>query len=222
MIQRKGAKTALITTAGFRDVLEIAREHRYDLYDLFLELPNSLVPALRSRFEINERLFADGPVHKPLNELKSPTLIARLTAEGVEAVAVSLIHSPIRIPPTNARVVELLNELAPEMIVSAPSHVAPVVACTGTRSAASILRGLSHEPNGGLSRSMMCTVRHKLQLHEQMGGKRTGMDVVLGEERPGMQLIVVAAIIPSVTIPFLGSAGRCLQVALRWGGSSSA
>jgi len=123
LIERKGAKTALITTEGFRDALEIAREHRYDLYDLFLELPKPLVP--RSlRFELNERLFADGSVHKELDDDEVAVLIARLQAEGVEAVAVSLIHS-YQNPAHERRVVELLGELAPEIVVSSSSDVVP-------------------------------------------------------------------------------------------------
>lgn len=123
LIERKGAKTALITTAGFRDALEIAREHRYDLYDLFLELPKPLVP--RSlRFELNERLYADGSVHKRLDQREVAALIERLKAEKIEAVAVSLIHS-YQNPAHERRVVELLKELAPEIIVSASSDVVP-------------------------------------------------------------------------------------------------
>ena len=123
LIERKGAKTALITTRGFRDALEIAREHRYDLYDLFLELPKPLVP--RSlRFELDERLFADGTVHKSLDDAEVSRLIERLKAEGVEAVAVSLIHA-YRNPVHERRVVELLAELAPEIIVSYSSDVVP-------------------------------------------------------------------------------------------------
>lgn len=123
LIERKGAKTALITTAGFRDALEIAREHRYDLYDLFLELPKPLVP--RSlRFELNERVFADGSVHQALDDAEVIELIGRLKAAGIEAVAVSLIHA-YQNPTHERRVAELLAELAPELIVSISSDVVP-------------------------------------------------------------------------------------------------
>ncbi|MBN9013010.1 MAG: hypothetical protein J0H25_08155, partial [Rhizobiales bacterium] len=123
LIERKGAKTALITTEGFRDALEIAREHRYDLYDLFLELPKPLVP--RSlRFELNERVFADGSIHKALDDAEVIDLIQQLQADGIEAVAVSLIHS-YQNPAHERRVAELLAEHAPEMIVSISSDVVP-------------------------------------------------------------------------------------------------
>src|SRR5687767_9254327 len=65
IIERKGARTALLTTRGFRDAYEIAREHRYELYDLFLELPTPLVPR-HLRLEIDERMYADGaPAQAP-------------------------------------------------------------------------------------------------------------------------------------------------------------
>src|SRR6185503_5421513 len=67
IIERKGAQTALLTTRGFRDAYEIAREHRYDLYDLFLELPEPLVPR-HLRLEVDERMFADGTVSRAPSE----------------------------------------------------------------------------------------------------------------------------------------------------------
>lgn len=67
LIERKGAKVGLITTAGFRDALEIGREGRYDIYDLFLKLPEPLVER-RLRLEVRERLYARGEVMTPLNE----------------------------------------------------------------------------------------------------------------------------------------------------------
>src|SRR5205807_6494601 len=92
VIERKGARTALLTTRGFRDAYEIAREHRYDLYDLFLEMPTPLVPR-HLRLEIDERVYADGAVAR----VPDPNAVARLVAElrdkGIEAIAVSFVHS---------------------------------------------------------------------------------------------------------------------------------
>ena len=92
LIERKGVKTALVTTDGFRDVLEIAREWRYDIYDLFLTPVEPLVP--RSlRFEVKERIGYDGAVIEPL-DLRGVEQVARqLAGQGVEAVAVSFLHS---------------------------------------------------------------------------------------------------------------------------------
>src|SRR3982074_2855007 len=67
VIERKGARTALLTTRGFRDAYEIAREHRYDLYDLFLEMPAPLVPR-HLRLEVDERVYADGTVARAPDE----------------------------------------------------------------------------------------------------------------------------------------------------------
>ena len=64
LIERKGAKTALITTRGLRDAIEIGREHRYDMYDLYMERPKPLVPRFL-RFEVDERLLVDGSILKP-------------------------------------------------------------------------------------------------------------------------------------------------------------
>lgn len=67
LIERKGAKTALITTKGFRDAIEIGREHRYDIYDLYIRRPAPLAPR-RLRFELDERVLADGSIRKPLDD----------------------------------------------------------------------------------------------------------------------------------------------------------
>src|SRR5438093_1061973 len=84
VIERKGARTALLTTRGFRDAYEIAREHRYDLYDLFLEMPAPLVPR-HLRLEIDERIYADGTVARAPDEHAVATLVAELRDKGIEA-----------------------------------------------------------------------------------------------------------------------------------------
>jgi N-methylhydantoinase A/oxoprolinase/acetone carboxylase beta subunit len=92
IIERKGAKTGLLTTDGFRDALEIARETRYDIYDIFLELPKPLVPR-RRRIEIAERLDNNGRVLIPLARQEADRAVNELFSRGVEAVAISLLHS---------------------------------------------------------------------------------------------------------------------------------
>jgi N-methylhydantoinase A len=125
LIERKGARTALITTKGFRDAVEIGREHRYDLYDLFLELPPPLAPRHR-RFELDERVLADGSVVKAVGSGEVRRLIERLVAEDIEAVAVSLLHA-YRNPAHERQVEALLHELAPSLTVSLSSDVAPEI-----------------------------------------------------------------------------------------------
>ncbi len=92
LLEEKGARAAAIMTRGFRDVLELRRSARPDLYDLFQDAPATLVPR-RRRFEITERIGADGAVVTPLAEDEIEGLIAALKADRVEAVAVSLLFS---------------------------------------------------------------------------------------------------------------------------------
>src|SRR5580658_3708265 len=92
IIERRGAKLGLITTAGFRDVLEMGTEQHYDIYDLFLKFPELLVPR-RHRLEVNERLDRDGNVLTPLDPAEVRATALRLRAEGVEAIAICFLHS---------------------------------------------------------------------------------------------------------------------------------
>src|SRR6185312_14155183 len=82
VIERKGARTALLTTRGYRDAYEIAREHRYDLYDLFLEMPTPLVPRYL-RLEVDERVYADGSVAHPPDMDAVAKLAAELRDKGI-------------------------------------------------------------------------------------------------------------------------------------------
>src|SRR5580704_104701 len=92
ILEERGARAALVTTRGFRDVLELRRSARADLYDLFQDGPSILIPR-RRRFEITERVGADGAIVTPLAEEEIDGLIAGLRAARVAAVAVSLIFS---------------------------------------------------------------------------------------------------------------------------------
>src|SRR5919197_425539 len=121
LIQRTGAKTALLTTAGFRDALEIGREHRYELYDLNLEMPKPLV-ARELRFDVPERIAADGTVLQPLDESYVCRLVAELRDRGVMAIAVAYLNS-FRNPEHERRTAELIAEVAPDMRVSLSSEV---------------------------------------------------------------------------------------------------
>lgn len=122
LIERKGAKTGLIATAGFRDALEIRREGRYDIYDLFLVLPDPLVER-RLRFEVRERLYARGEVLTPLNEQDVADVCARLRNEGVEAVAIAFLHAYVN-PDHERRAAEMVRDLLPEVALSVSHEVA--------------------------------------------------------------------------------------------------
>src|SRR6266540_780663 len=125
LIERKGARTALLTTEGFRDALEIRHEGRYDMYDLFIDPPAPLVPR-RLRREVRERLLADGEVRQPLDEDAARRVIGELAAEGVEAVAICLMHAYMN-PAHERRLAALVREIAPQMVVACASEVVPEI-----------------------------------------------------------------------------------------------
>ena len=125
IIERKGAKTAMVATEGFRDVLIMGKEVRYDTYDLFLEKPEPLVPRNRS-FEVTERLDKDGNVIIPLSQASLEATVSRLKNEGVESVAVVLLHSFTNGQHEQA-VRSRISESLPNATVSISSEVAPEI-----------------------------------------------------------------------------------------------
>ena len=125
LIERKGARTGLLSTAGFRDALEIGREGRYDMYDLFIDPPAPLAPR-HLRHEVSERVGADGAIARPLDEAGAQAAIAALLAEGVEAVAISLLHA-YRNPVHEEALARLVAEQAPGLPVSRSSEVVPEI-----------------------------------------------------------------------------------------------
>ena len=92
LIERKGVKTALLTTKGFRDVLEIGREWRYDLFSLDLEMPSPIVPR-QLRFEIEERINFKGEVIQSLDEIGLLKVVKKIAKSGVETLAIVFMHS---------------------------------------------------------------------------------------------------------------------------------
>ena len=125
LIERRGVPTALITTKGFRDAVEIGHEHRYDLYDLFLELPQPLVRR-RWRLEVDERVLSDGVIEQPVTPDQVTELVGEMRSGGIEAVAVALLHS-YRFPDHERQIGEILHREAPEMTVSLSSDVVPEI-----------------------------------------------------------------------------------------------
>ncbi|MCX5495869.1 hydantoinase/oxoprolinase family protein [Kaistia dalseonensis] len=107
LLERRGAKVGLITTEGFRDVLEIRRGDRAEMYNLFWKQPEPLVPRHR-RLEVVERIKADGSVYRPLDEASVAPALAALVAEGVDTIAVCLINAYAN-PAHELRVEELLR-----------------------------------------------------------------------------------------------------------------
>jgi len=125
IIERKGAVTGLVTTDGFRDSVEIAYEHRFDQYDLYMERPSPLAPRWR-RFEVVERMAADGSVLKPLNEEALRALAADIRAEGVETLAVAFLHSYAN-PAHELRAGEILTEALPGVAITLSHKVCPEI-----------------------------------------------------------------------------------------------
>jgi N-methylhydantoinase A len=125
ILEEKGARAALVTTRGFRDVLEMRRAARADLYDLFQDPPSVLIPR-RRRFEITERTGADGSVVTPLAEDEIDGLIADLEAARVEAIAVSLLFSFLN-PDHEQRLGARLRAAFPGKPVFLSSEVLPEV-----------------------------------------------------------------------------------------------
>ena len=117
ILERTGARTALITTEGFRDVYEIGRINRPDSYNLFFQKHEPLVERAL-RFEVAERVLADGEVLIPLNEAAVEALAGKLTALGIEATAILFLHC-YKNPAHEARAKAILEARCPAMFVSA-------------------------------------------------------------------------------------------------------
>ncbi|RTM11657.1 MAG: hydantoinase/oxoprolinase family protein, partial [Bradyrhizobiaceae bacterium] len=125
IIERRGAKTALIATDGFRDVLDIGTESRYDQYDLGIDKPRPLAP--RSlRFTVPERVDAHGMVRLPLDEASVRALAPKLRELGVESVAIAFLHSYAN-PEHERRAAAILAEEMPGISVTVSSAVCPEI-----------------------------------------------------------------------------------------------
>jgi N-methylhydantoinase A len=123
LIERRGAKTALITTQGFRDVIEMRTESRFEQYDLNLVLPEPLLPR-QSRFTVLERISAKGDVLVPLSHADVEQVVESIKIAGYTSVAVGLIHSYLN--GAHERMIrEVLAEKMPSVMISLSSEVSP-------------------------------------------------------------------------------------------------
>ena len=125
LLEGKGARVGLVATRGFRDVLELRRSSRGDLYDLFQDPPATLTPR-RRRFEVTERIGADGQVVTPLTEAEIDGLIADLKTARVESIAVSLLFSFLN-PTHEQRLGHRLRAAFPDIPVYLSSEVLPEI-----------------------------------------------------------------------------------------------
>ena len=125
MIERKGAKTALLTTKGFRDSIEIGKEARYDLYDLMLEKPKPLVPRYL-RFDVPQRTLYDGTEKEALDVSYIEKLTAELVANNLEAVAITFLHSFTN-PAAEQQARDIIQRIAPQLRISISAEVVPEI-----------------------------------------------------------------------------------------------
>jgi N-methylhydantoinase A len=125
LIERRGVKTAMLFTEGFRDILEIRNEHRYDMYDAQIEFPHPLIDA-DARFTIAERVLADGTVEQTPDDAEIDALAAVLEARGIASVGICFLHS-YKNPANERRVGERLQKQLPSLHISLSSDVAPQI-----------------------------------------------------------------------------------------------
>ncbi len=123
LIERTGAKTALLATEGFRDAVEIGNEGRYDMYDLALKKPPPLAER-RLRFDVPERMLADGRVWTPLDESRAREICATLRADEIEAVAICFLHAYTN-PAHELAALAIVGQELPEISISVSHQVAP-------------------------------------------------------------------------------------------------
>jgi N-methylhydantoinase A len=122
-IERRGARTGLITTRGFRDVLEIGRQTRPHLYDYRVRRPEPLIPR-HLRLEVDERTMADGSIRTELDEPAVSRAARELRDAGVEAVVICFLHS-YRNPANELRARELVKQVMPDIYISTSSEILP-------------------------------------------------------------------------------------------------
>ena len=125
LIERKGARTAFLTTRGFRDILEMGFEKRFEQYDIFMDKPEPLVPRPLRR-EVDERVSARGQVLVPLDVAGLQNIAADWQAEGIEAVAIGLLHAYAH-PRHEHTVRRILEERLPGATICLSSEVCPEI-----------------------------------------------------------------------------------------------
>lgn len=172
LIERSGSRTGLITTRGFRDALEIGREGRYDIYDLFLELPEPLVER-RLRLEAPERMNVRGEILEPLNTDAVSAACARFIEEKVDTVAVCFLHAYAN-PDHELKAAEVVREMMPDATLSLSHEVAPELReydRTSTTVANAYVQPLAERYMAGLEKGLLAAgVSAPLQIMLSNGG----------------------------------------------------
>ena len=125
LIERKGAKVALITTEGLRDSVEMAQENRFDQYDINIDRPTPLVPRYL-RWGVRERLNVNGHPLIPITDESINSLLPRIDKNEIEALAIGLIHSYAN-PAHELRIAEIISKARPELLITLSSEVCPEI-----------------------------------------------------------------------------------------------
>lgn len=116
-------KTSLITTKGFKDIIEIGRQRRHQLYNLFVQRPKPLIPR-RYRYTIEERIDAEGDIVTPLKQAEVVNVSNEILENNIEAVAIGFLNSYVN-PVHEQRVKEIVNKVCPHLLVTTSYEVSP-------------------------------------------------------------------------------------------------
>ena len=199
LVQRKGVKTGLITTRGFRDVLEIQRTNRPDMYNLFFRKPVPLAPR-GLRMEIDERILADGTVAVPLDAAGLHAAVTQLLAQGIDALAICFLNSYVN-PAHEEAAAAYVRAHFPDLAVTASVEVAKE------------WREYERTSTAVLNAYLTPSVRDYLgQLDEAMAAQGYGGRVLLTRSDGGLTLSRSAARQPAVML-MSGPAGGVLGAA---------
>lgn len=172
LLERKGARTALITTEGFRDIFEIGRQTRPDLYDFWAKRPKPPIPRYLT-FEVPERVYYDGEIGKKLDEAKAGQIVAELKKAGVESVAISFLHAYTN-PSNEKRMREIVSEAMPDVYISTSHETLPEIKeyerlCT-TAVNAYLMKKVQAYIDNLVKRKETLDIKPKLQVMQSNGG----------------------------------------------------
>lgn len=168
IIERKGARTVLLTTQGFRDILELAREQMYDIYDLFAPPPEPLI-SRPDRLEINERTTADGEILVTPSAASISAAVEAIRGSGAESVAIAFLHS-YRNPANERAVATAIAEALPHVTISLSSDVAPI---------AGEYERTSTVAADAFTKPLVSTYVHELRASLSAGGMQSDLHLVL-------------------------------------------
>ncbi|HEY7035711.1 MAG TPA: hydantoinase/oxoprolinase family protein [Thermomicrobiales bacterium] len=222
VIERKGARTAFLTTAGFRDLLSFGREQMYDIYDLFAPPPAPLVPR-ELRVEAEERVTRDGNILRALDPEQVVAVVRPLIEGGVEAVAIGLLHSYLA-PDHEACAAAAIAAAFPEVDISLSSRVAPLIGeyeRFTTTVADAYVKGKVRRSIGGLTEALRregLPAGREVQIMLSAGGIAAASEAI---ERP-IRLLESGPAAGALVAAYHGAlAGRDRVLALDMGGTTA-